>query len=88
MSGETKPKKEPKKPKFTPSDVDEEIAHPYLELYRHTLMRGANTGALLPLVFAPPIVYLRGVRNPREILYKTARASMYGVVSITIKLCI
>ena len=78
-------KKEPKKPKFTPDDVDEEIPHPYLELYRHTILRGANVGSLLPLIFAPPILYLRGTRKPAEVLYKTARASMYGVVSQCLK---
>ena len=70
-----------KKPKFTPDDVEESIPHPYLELYRHTMMRGANAGSLLPILFAPPILYFRGIRKPGEILYKTARASMYGVVS-------
>ena len=74
-------KKESKKPKFTPDDVDEDIPHPYYELYRHTLLRGANAGSVLPLVFAPPILYLRGIRKPGEILYRTARASLYGVVS-------
>ncbi len=74
-------KKEPKKPKFTPNDVDEDIPHPYLELYRHTMLRGANAGSLLPLVIAPPILFLRGVRKPGDILYRTARASLYGVVS-------
>lgn len=70
-----------KQPKFTPADTDEEVPHPYLELYRHTLLRGANTGSLISLMFAPPILYFRGTKNPREILYRTAKASVYGVVS-------
>ena len=74
-------KKDTKKPKFTPDDVEDSIEHPYFELYRHTILRGANAGSLLPILFAPPILFLRGARQPREILYNTARASMYGVVS-------
>lgn len=73
---------EVKKPKFTEADVDETIPHPYFELYRHTLLRGANSASLIVLLFAPPVLYLRGTRNPREIMYYTGRASLYGVVSI------
>lgn len=78
------PEQDPKvkKPKFTEADVDETIPHPYFELYRHTLLRGANSGSLIALLFAPPILYLRGTRSPREIMYYTGRASLYGVVSI------
>ena len=60
---------------------EEEIAHPTLELYRHTLLRGANTGSLLAVLFAPPILYLRGTKKPRELVYHTAKASLYGIVS-------
>ena len=62
-------------------DTEEDIAHPSLELYRHTMLRGANAGSFLAMVFAPPVLYARGVRDPREILYRTARVSVYGVVS-------
>ena len=60
---------------------EEEIAHPTLELYRHTLLRGANAGSLLAVLFAPPVLYFRGTKRPRELLFHTAKASLYGVVS-------
>ena len=73
---DTKPK-----PKFTPDTVDEDIPHPYMELYRHTLLRGANTGSLLAILLAPPIMYFRGTRKPRELMYGTGKAAAYGTVS-------
>ena len=67
---------------------EEEIAHPTLELYRHTLLRGANTGSLFAVLFAPPVLYFRGTKNPRELVYRTAKASLYGVVSTVLLLFI
>jgi hypothetical protein len=72
--------KEEKKTKFTPETVDDEIPHPYFELYRHTFLRGANSGSFLALILAPPILYIRGKRTPRELAYHTAKASVYGMV--------
>lgn len=75
-------KSETKKEKVitTPDTTDDSIPHPYFELYRHTMLRGANSGSLLTILFAPPILYFRGRREPREILYRTARASVYGML--------
>ena len=76
-------KSETKKEKViaTPDTTDDSIPHPYFELYRHTMLRGANSGSLLTILFAPPILYFRGRRQPREIVYRTAKASVYGMVS-------
>ena len=80
MTDQGKETKPPRK-LHTEDETDENIPHPYYELYRHCILRGANTGSLLALVFAPPILYARGTREPRELLNRTARASLYGVVS-------
>lgn len=63
------------------TDPNENIPHPTYELYRHTLLRGANAGSLIALMFTPPVLLFRGTRDPRAILYRTGRASIYGVVS-------
>lgn len=39
---------------------DENIPHPYLELYRHTSLRGANLGSVLSLLIAPPLPVVQG----------------------------
>ena len=70
-----------KEPKFKIEDTDEEIPHYTFELYRHTTLRGANMGSLIALLVVPPVQYFRGVRQSRELMYSTARASLYGVVS-------
>ena len=62
-------------------DDDEKIPHPTLELYRHTLLRGANSGALLTLVFGAPVLLFRGVRQPAELMARLAKASVTGMVS-------
>ena len=80
MTEQEKGKKPPRK-LHTAEETDEDLPHPYYELYRHCILRGANTGSLLTLLFAPPILYARGTREPRELLSRTARASVYGVVS-------
>ena len=63
------------------ADADEEILHPTFEVYRHTLMRGANMGAFLTLVLGPPVLFVRGVRQPSELLRRLAGACAKGVVS-------
>ena len=60
---------------------DEEIAHPSMELYRHTTLRGANLGAVISLVAAPPYLLFRGVRCPRELLRRTGSITAKGTVS-------
>ena len=69
----------------TPSDSSdddlESIPHPTLELYRHTLMRGANLGSFLSILLGTPVLFYKGVRKPAELLGRLARVSTYGVVS-------
>ena len=62
-------------------DADENIPHPKLEVYRHTLLRGANMGAVLSLVFGPPVLFVRGVRQPSEMFRRLAGVCVKGVVS-------
>ena len=61
-------------------DPDENIPHATLELYRHTALRGANLGAVLALVFGPPVLLYRGVRKPYEMMKRLGSASLKGVV--------
>ena len=68
------------------ADADEDIPHPTLELYRHTLLRGANMGAFLTLAFGPPVLFFRGVRKPSDMLRRLGVACVKGVVSIAHKL--
>ena len=63
------------------ADTDEDIPHPTFEVYRHTLMRGANLGAFLSLVMGPPVLFMRGVRQPSEMLPRLAGVCVKGVVS-------
>ena len=63
------------------ADPNENIPHPTLEVYRHTLLRGANVGSFLTILCAPPILYARGTRDAKQILQQTAWASVYGMVS-------
>ena len=62
-------------------DPDEDIPHPYLELYRHTLLRGANMGSVLALLLGPPVLLYRGVRQPAEFLRRLGSICTKGVVS-------
>ena len=62
-------------------DADENISHPSLELYRHTILRGANMGSFLALVVGPPVLLLRGVRSPAEMLRRMAGICAKGMVS-------
>lgn len=65
----------------TDADEDENIPHPTLELYRHTLLRGANVGSLLTLLVGPPVLLLRGVRQPAELIRRLSSACVKAVVS-------
>lgn len=66
-----------------PEDDDQEnIPHPSLELWRHTMLRGANAGSFLAIVFGTPVLLFKGARKPAELLRRLARASTYGVVSM------
>lgn len=60
-------------------DPDEDIPHPYLELYRHTLLRGANMGSVLALLLGPPVLLYRGVRQPAEFLRRLGSICTKGV---------
>ena len=66
------------------ADADEIISHPTLELYRHTLLRGANLGSFVALLVGPPVLFLRGVRQPSEMLRRTASICAKGMVSWSI----
>ena len=79
MAEQDKTEKRPRKLR-TEDDTDEKIPHPYLELYRHCMLRGANVGSVLAMVLAPPVLYASGTRQPRELATGTARATLYGVV--------
>ena len=69
-------------PMITGDQDDENIPHPTMELYRHTLLRGANVGSLATLVFGVPVLLFRGVRQPAEIIGRLANASVKGVVGV------
>lgn len=63
------------------ADADEDIPHPTYEVYRHTLLRGANMGAFLTLAVGPPVLFFRGVRQPSEMFRRLAGVCVKGVVS-------
>lgn len=63
------------------ADADEDIPHPTFEVYRHTLLRGANLGAFLTVTLGPPILFIRGVRQPSELVRRLAGVCVKGVVS-------
>ncbi len=85
MSSEPPPPVVPSPPLETPpgddADTDESIPYPTLELYRHTVLRGANMGSFLAIIVAPPVLFLRGVRNPAEMLRRVASICAKGMVS-------
>lgn len=68
----------------TPVPDDENIPYPTLELYRHTIMRGANLGSVLSLIIAPPYLLLKGVRCPREFMKRTGSITAKGMVKTSI----
>ena len=80
QTGQEKPLT-PEKKVAMEADADEDIPHPTFEVYRHTLMRGANLGAVLSLALGPPVLFLRGVRQPSEMFHRLAGVCVKGVVS-------
>lgn len=62
-------------------DENENIPHPTLELYRHTILRGASVGSLLTLLVGTPVLLSRGVKQPTELLRRISSACVKGVVS-------
>ena len=64
-------------------DDEEKIAYPTLELWRHTLLRGANMGSVCSIVLGVPVLLIRGVRQPVTLLRRLANISPYGVVSMS-----
>ena len=72
---------EAKQPTET-ADDDEKIPHPTYEVYRHTLLRGANVASLAVVIFGPVVLLFRGVRKPTEMLRRLGAASPKAVVSI------
>lgn len=61
-------------------DDDVVIAHPTMELWRHCLMRGANLGSFLCIVFGTPVLFYKGARQPAPLLQRLAGISTYGAV--------
>ena len=51
-----------------------------MELYRHTILRGANLGSVVSLLVAPPYLWFRGVRDPKEFLMRTGSITAKGMV--------
>ena len=64
------------------ADDDEKIPHYTFEMYRHTLLRGANVASIAVLLFGPVVLLFRGVRQPTEMLRRLGAASPKAVVSI------
>lgn len=63
-------------------DGVEQIPHATLELYEHTIMKGAQVGAVLPIVFSPPVLYaLNRKISWNEVLLRTSKYSLRGSVS-------
>ena len=81
QTGQEKPPTPEKKVAVDKTDPDEDIPHPTFELYRHTLLRGANLGGFLSLVLGPPVLFFRGVRRPSEMLSRLGGVCAKGVVS-------
>ena len=65
-------------------DPNEDIPHAYLELYRHTFLRGANLGSVVSLIVAPPYLLYRGVRAPMELLRRVGVITARGMVGCDI----
>ena len=62
------------------ADHEESIPHSTLELWRHTLLRGANAGSFVSIVVGTPVLLYKGVRQPAVFLQRLAGISTYGVV--------
>ena len=59
----------------------EQIPHATFELYEHTVVKGAQAGAILPMMFSPPILYaLNRKITWNEVLLRTAKYSLRGSV--------
>ncbi len=86
QTGQEKPPV-PEKKAVVEADADEDIPHPTFEVYRHTLLRGANLGGVLSLVLGPPVLFVRGVRKPSEMLARLAGVCVKGVVSCSRHIC-
>lgn len=68
-------------------DQNEHIPHPYMELYRHTALRGANLGSLGALVLGTPYLAYKGLwRNPGEFLRRTGSITAKGMVGVVFKI--
>jgi len=62
-------------------DGEEIIYHPMVELYEHTVMKGAQAGAVLPILFSPPLLYgLNRKITWNELVQRTAKYSLRGSV--------
>jgi len=62
-------------------DGEEIISHPTVELYEHTVMKGAQAGAVLPILFSPPLLYaLNRKITWNELVQRTAKYSLRGSV--------
>ena len=62
-------------------DGEEIISHPMVELYEHTVMKGAQAGAVLPILFSPPLLYaLNRKITWNELVQRTAKYSLRGSV--------
>ena len=59
---------------------DEVISYPKAELWRHCLLRGANLGSFVSIIFGTPVLLYKGVRQPIALLQRLSRISTYGVV--------
>ena len=63
----------------------EQIPHATFELYEHTVMKGAQAGAILPMVFSPPVLYaLNRKITWNEVLLRTAKYSLRGSVRLIV----
>ncbi|CAI7991640.1 hypothetical protein GBAR_LOCUS791 [Geodia barretti] len=58
---------------------DEVISYPKAELWRHCLLRGANLGSFVSIIFGTPVLLYKGVRQPITLLQRLSRISTYGV---------
>ena len=59
---------------------DEVLSYPKAELWRHCLLRGANLGSFVSIIFGTPVLLYKGVRQPITLLQRLSRISTYGVV--------
>ena len=70
----------PTQPQESEDFGDERISYPTLELYRHTILRGANLGSVVSLIGGPIYLLIRGVRSPKELLRRTGSITAKGTV--------